>query len=99
MTLGNFTRATLEARATEQLNRAIDGLYQLMLLDERCAVELAAGTLDTADFYEGDTVDKANILGMLDQAAATYAWLTGGGNVAAPSGDPMAYAKSMIGLG
>jgi hypothetical protein len=99
MPIGNFTRQTLEARATDQLNTAISALGNLANLDQRMKAEFAAGTLDGPDFYQGDPEDKANILGMLDQAAAVYAWIAGKGQVAPPSGDPMLYAQFVIGLG
>ena len=99
MTIGNFTRQTLEATAADRLNTAIAALASLAQLDQRVQAELAAGTLDTADFYLNDTADKSTIVGMLDQAGQTYAWLVGKGLVAPPNGDPMTYAQLVIGLG
>lgn len=99
MPIGNFTRQAVEQRAVDQLNTAVHALAALAELDQRMGAELAAGTLDTADFYESDPADKANILGMLDQARQTYAWLTGKGQVTAPAGDPMLYAQFVVGLG
>lgn len=98
MSLNNFTRAQLEARAADQLALFLTAAWNLNELNERVSAELAAGTLDTADFYQSDQADKANIVGALNQAGATYAWLTGKGQVAAPSGDPLAYAQFLIGL-
>lgn len=98
MTLANFTRASLEQRAADQINTAIQALANLAQLNARMSAELAAGTLDTPDFYGGDTTsDKANIVGALNEAAEIYAWLTGNGQVAAPAGDPLAYGKFLLG--
>jgi hypothetical protein len=100
MTLGNFTRAYLETRAADRLDVALQAFRDLETLRTRVTAELAAGTLDLPEFYGGtppDPADKANIVGALDQAHATYLWLTGGGTVAAPAGDPLAYAKFLIG--
>ena len=98
MPLGNFTRAYLEQRAADQINTAIQALANLAVLDSRLDAELAAGTLDTPDFYGDDTTnDKANIVGAVSEAAAIYAWLTGNGQVTAPAGDPLAYGKFLLG--
>jgi hypothetical protein len=101
MALGNFTRQYLESRAADRVGVALQALADLDALRNRTAAELAAGTLDTAEFYGSgaphDATDKANIVGALDQAHAIYQWLVGGGLVAAPAGDPLAYAKFLIG--
>jgi hypothetical protein len=99
MAIGNFTRAGIEARASEQINAALQAMYNLEQLHGRVSAEFAAGTLDETDFYATDADDKANILGALDQAHAIYQWLVGKGLVSAPSGDPLSYAEFLIGLG
>jgi hypothetical protein len=99
MPLGNFTRANLEARAADRIGVALQALSDLDQLRGRVAAELAAGTLDKPEFYGSDALDKANIVGALDQAHAIYQWLTGKGNVAAPAGDPLTYAAFLVGIG
>lgn len=96
MPLASFTRAGLEQRAADQLNTALAALSNLATLRSRITAELAAGTLDTAEFYQGDVEDKANIVGALDEAYAIWQWVTGGGNVAAPAGDPLAYGRFLL---
>ena len=106
MTIGNFTKQALEARAANEINTIIRSLGDLALLNDRLDVELSAGTLDTPEFYGGDPNDpaghpaapndKANIVGTYNEAASLYAWLLGGGTVPPPSGDPMAYAKAVL---
>jgi hypothetical protein len=100
VTIGNFTRHNIETLASDRINTAIAALSELATMRARIDAEFAAGTLDGDDFYPAADpkaqTDKANILGAYDQAAATYAWLTGRGDVPAPTGDPMAYAKFVI---
>lgn len=98
MALANFTRTYLEQRAADQINTALQALANLASLNARVSAELAAGTLDSPDFYGGDTTsDKANIVGALNEAAAIYEWLNGSGNVPAPTGDPLSYGKFLLG--
>ena len=100
MALGNFTRQVLENTAADRWSQLVAAVNDLAELDGRAAAELAAGTLDQDDFYGGptpDTEDKNNILGALDTAAAIHAWLFGKGQVAAPAGDPLGYAKFLLG--
>ena len=105
MALAGFTRQYLEAVAHDQINTAVQALQNLAMLNARMNAELAAGTLDSPDFYganettgaPADTEDKANIVGAVNEAAAIYGWLLGGGQVTAPSGDPLAYGKFLLG--
>jgi hypothetical protein len=98
MTLGDFSRAYLEQTAANHINNIMQSMSALVTLQQRMDSELAAGTLDSPDFYGNDTTaDKANIVGALNEAAALYAWLTGGGQVPAPSGDPLGYGKFLLG--
>lgn len=101
MTVGNITRAEIEARLSNDISDIVTILNRLAVLNDRINAELAAGTLDGADFYGGTDPDpnaKAAVVGAYNEAAGMYAWLLGGGNVAAPTGDPFAYAKSCIGF-
>ena len=89
MAIGGLTRQMLESKAAylaEQLtliNSQVDNLR------DRCAEELAAGTLDGPDFYPvtnpANAVDKANLLGFLDDMHNI--WSTRGG-----------YIKALIGV-
>jgi hypothetical protein len=107
MPLGNFSRAYLEQTAANNINTALQALANLASLNARMNAELAAQTLDTPAFYgedpadpaghPADPTDKANIVGALNESAAIYAWLNGNGQVAAPSGDPLAYGKFLLG--
>jgi hypothetical protein len=107
MPIGDFTRQRAEQRAIDQMNTAIAALFNLSQLAQRVRAELAAGTLDMPDWY-GDPADPANtegqrnradFVGAMDEALAIFGWLMGGGDVPPPAGDPLAYAKSIIGLG
>lgn len=95
MSLGTMTRQSAELRAADQLNTALQALWNVDMLRDRVAAELAAGTLDT--WYGDNTTDKANFVGALDQAHAIWEWLNGGGDVTAPAGDPLAYIKFLTG--
>lgn len=101
MTVGGITRQEIEARLSDDINTLVAVLGRLAILNDRIGAELAAGTLDGDDFYGGTTPDpdaKAAVVGAYNEAQALYQWLLGGGSVAAPSGDPFAYAKSCIGF-
>lgn len=101
MTVGNLTRQEIEQRISDDVNTLVATLARLAVLNDRINSELAEGTLDGPDFYGGTTPDpnaKAAVVGAYNQAAALYEWLLGGGQVAAPTGDPFAYAKSVIGF-
>lgn len=101
MTVGNLTRQAIEQRISDDVNTLVAVLARLAVLNDRINAELAAGTLDGADFYGGTTPDtnsKAAVIGAYNEAAAMYQWLLGGGSVPAPTGDPFAYAKSVIGF-
>ena len=65
MSLNNFNRAQFESRAADRLELALAALADLNELHTRASAELAAGTFDTPEFYQGDPDDKANILGLL----------------------------------
>lgn len=101
MPVGNLTRQAIEQRISDDINTLVATLGRLAVLNDRINAELAAGTLDGPDFYGGTDPDpnaKAAVVGAYNEAAGMYAWLLGGGNVAAPTGDPFAYAKSCIGF-
>lgn len=101
MTVGSITRQQIEARLSNDISDLVTILNRLAVLNDRINAELAAGTLDGPDFYGGTPGDpdaKAAVVGAYNEAAAMYQWLLGGGTVAAPTGDPFAYAKSCIGF-
>lgn len=101
MTVGNITRQEIESRLSNDISDLVTILNRLAVLNTRIGAELAAGTLDGPDFYGGTDPDpnaKAAVVGAYNEAQALYQWLLGGGQVAAPSGDPFAYAKSCIGF-
>jgi hypothetical protein len=82
MTIGNFTRQSLESRATALAELIIDSFNDIEKLRNRCAAELAAGTFEGADFYQGapgtpNAISKGNVLGFLDDMHAVYMGLQG----------------------
>jgi hypothetical protein len=96
MTIGNFTRANLENTVSGLASDWIDLFNRAEKLRSRCAAELAAGTLDGADFYGSDAPDKANVLGALDDIHAVYQAVQ---NLQAlPAKDYRLYLDHMIGI-
>ena len=70
MALGGLTRQDLEARGIALANELADTFARVDKLRDRLAAELAAGTLDGADFYPpADAkaqVDRGNLIGFCD---------------------------------
>lgn len=77
MAVSNLTRQSLEATAVALAKALTQTMDQVEALRDRLASELAAGTLDRADFYpENDPVaqqDKANVIGFCDNAHDLWA--------------------------
>jgi hypothetical protein len=72
MTTDNFTKANLESTAVQIATDFLLLRDRAEKLRDRCAAELASGTLDLPAFYQGDVPGKSNILGMLDDIHAVY---------------------------
>lgn len=83
MALGTFTKAAIELRAVELAEQLMSTMSQIEELRSRLASELAAGTLNGADFYPASdpaaTADKANLMGFCDDMHNI--WATRGGYV------------------
>jgi hypothetical protein len=95
MPLGNFTRPNIEAEACEIAKNILSLFDQAEKLRSRCAAELAAGTLDSPGFYQGDATDKANILGALDDMHTIHGAI---GGAALPQLDYTRYINFLIGI-
>jgi hypothetical protein len=77
MTLGTFTRASLEADAGQLAEQLFSTFAQLERLRGRAQAELAAGTLDGTEFYQASPNDKAHILAFLDDMHDVYSAVNG----------------------
>jgi hypothetical protein len=72
MTTDNFTKANLESTVGQIATDFLLLRDRAEKLRDRCAAELASGTLDLPAFYQGDPNGKSNILGTLDDLHAVY---------------------------
>lgn len=100
MSLGATTRQSAEARAADQINTILQALFNIDQLRRRIAGELAAGTLELPEWYGGDTADKSNFVGALDQMGALYRWIEDEAHPSpgvAAGADPLSYARFLTG--
>lgn len=99
MPIGNFTKANIEAQASEILKNSLALFEAAEQLRSRCDAELAAGTFDSSDFYPVDDpkaqTDKANLLGALDDWHAVYQGIQGG---VLPQANYLRYVSFLIGV-